>query len=530
MELLKNKYLVTVVCYLLVPLAVWAVLSVPQYPHLGMLVVLAGAVLARLIPNRAVKTLCYLSLGFVSFWAAGNALFVPLGQEAKLFSFLPFVVLGLANGTAAVVAYNDGYVNGIIFASAALVSILFTKGPLDAGGVDRFFLTALIFAAASAVFVLFASWAKGAKWAVYNALKASLVAGAIYGFIYVLRIFDISVLNFSRLNELFAMLSPVLLNIWWASLVSNFFVVALIMGAYELGLYLLDLRRSPHGDVVMFAKAGEAAAVEGDPYAELLSEAEKFFGEFSKYDQARATQILGELEARYSELAKKKESPLKANVGRLLMEARGLLLGARFEITARPAEAERPKRPLKEEKLFEAPEGAAILVEGPIGSRKEEFCMDMLKKRLDAKERCMIVSFEPDREAGYIGGGELLAQVKVEQNINDMALSISRALEEKPKFAFFNVLYYLLPNYNVTTICGFLASTLKKLKGAGATAIFVMEEEMLAQQALSTIESLFDGVVQFATAEEGGKPHSHYRVKELKFRKFDASWREYGGG
>ena len=238
---------------------------------------------------------------------------------------------------------------------------------------------------------------------------------------------------------------------------------------------------------------------------------------------------MAELETKYYALSKRRDSPLKANVGRILMEARGLLLGARLEVTAaKPAAAEEKLTGKKEEKPFEIPEGMVVLVEGPIGSRKEEFCLDALKKCLDAKEKCMIVSFDPKMEAGYTGESELLSQVRVEQNVNDMAISISRALEEKPKFVFFNVLYYLVPNYNVATVSGFLGSTTKKVKNAGATAIFVMEEEMLAQQALSTIESMFDGVVEFAAADEGGKPHSHYRVKELKFRKFDSSWREYG--
>jgi len=169
-----------------------------------------------------------------------------------------------------------------------------------------------------------------------------------------------------------------------------------------------------------------------------------------------------------------------------------------------------------------------VLVEGPIGSRKEEFCLDMMKAHLAEKEKCMIVSFEPEREAGYLGEDKLLMQVKVEQNLNDIALSVSRALEDRPSFMFLNILYCLVPNYNTNTVSDFLSSTIKKLKRAEVTGIFVMEEEMLSPQVLSTMESLFDGVVEFATEEEGGRPRSKYRVKEFKFKKFDASWREYG--
>jgi len=533
MELLKNQYVVSAACYLAIPVSVWAVLSVPNYPHVGMLVVLFAAVLARFIPSRAVKTLCYLLLGFVSYWAAGNALFVPLGQEAQLFSFLPFIILAIANATAAVVAYNDGYLNGTVFVGASLLAILLTKGPLDTGGIDRFLITGFIFTAAGELFVLFASWARGPKWGTYNSLKAAFVAAFIYGIIYVLRVFDISVLNFQRAGEVGTMIAPVFLGIWWASLVANFVTVSLAFAAYELGLYVLGLVRTPQADSVIFTKKGEIVEAEEDPYAALMKRAERFFEEFSRYEPEKASDVLGELESEYSALARKRESPLRPNVGRMLVQARGLLLGARLEVAAAPQPSEAPKARAKTAEAakmeqFEIPEKSVLLVEGPIGSRKEEFCLNIMKKRIEGKEKCMVVAFEPEMEAGFIGESRLLAQVKVEQNINDMALSISRALEEKPKFVFFNILYYLVPNYNVTTVSGFLASTIKKLKNSGATAVFVMEEEMLSQQALSTLESLFDGVVQFATVDEGGKPHSHYRVKELKFRKFDASWREYG--
>ncbi len=117
--------------------------------------------------------------------------------------------------------------------------------------------------------------------------------------------------------------------------------------------------------------------------------------------------------------------------------------------------------------------------------------------------------------------------VKVEQNINDIALSISRALEDGPEFVFVNILYWLVPNHGISTLSGFLSSTAKKIKKAGATAVFVMEEEMVSPQELSTLESLFDGILQFAVSEEGGTSHSKYRVKEFKFKKFDAEWRDY---
>ena len=529
MDILGNMYVMAALCFLLVLAAGFAVLALPGLPHVGMIIVLVGVLLARFIPNRIVKSFCYLALGFVSFWGAGNALFVPIGQEAQLFSFIPFIVLGMANAGVALAAYNDGSVSGVIFAFASVFALLLTKGPLDTGGMDRLFITALAFAVASAMFALFASWAKGVGWAVYNALKAAIAAGLVYGLVYALRVFDIGVLNFSKPGDVLSMVAPVVLNTWWASLVSSFFAVAIILCIYELGLYLLNLRREPHGETVFFSRPGEEVKAEADPYKDLLAKAQKFFEEFSSYDQESAAKALAELETKYYALSKRRDSPLKANVGRILMEARGLLLGARLEVTAaKPAAAEEKLTGKKEEKPFEIPEGMVVLVEGPIGSRKEEFCLDALKKCLDAKEKCMIVSFDPKMEAGYTGESELLSQVRVEQNVNDMAISISRALEEKPKFVFFNVLYYLVPNYNVATVSGFLGYTTKKVKSAGATAIFVMEEEMLAQQALSTIESMFDGVVEFAAADEGGKPHSHYRVKELKFRKFDSSWREYG--
>lgn len=527
MGILENEYAVLAICLLSIPIAAAIALLLPQFAMASLLLVAFASISVRFVRNRALKALSYLLLGFVSFWIAGNALFVPLGMEVQLFSFLPFIFLGVANATAALIAYNDGRMNGLMFASAALAAIIFTKGPLDTGGVDRFLITAMAFAAASCVFVMFASWAKDAKWAVYNALKGGIVAGFIYGAVYLLRLYDINAINFSDFAAVYARLSGPFINILWVSLVANFFIVSVALLLYELVLYLLAMKRSVKPDMVLLSESGRVAAEE-DPYGSLVARLEQFFKEFSNYDVDQAATVLSTMEAEYYSLAREQgEAPLKQNAGKMLMEARSLMLGLKLE-SERPAPLqapEAPRRPKKAEEM-EIPVGSAVLLEGPIGSRKEEFGLNLLKKALKSGKKCAVVSFEPDKENEYVGedGVQL---VRVEQNINDMALAISRALEDNPEFLFFNILYWLVPNHGISTLSGFLASTSKKLKKAGATAVFVMEKEMVSPQELSTLESLFDGILEFTVSEDGGMPHSRYRVKEFKFKKFSSEWRDY---
>ena len=68
---------------------------------------------------------------------------------------------------------------------------------------------------------------------------------------------------------------------------------------------------------------------------------------------------------------------------------------------------------------------------------------------------------------------------------------------------------------------------LKKIKKSGATGIFVMEREMISTQMLSTVESLFDGIIEFQIREEGDEFVSYYRVKQFKLKEFDTNWREF---
>jgi len=530
MEVLENQYVITAVCFLFIPLIVYVAIWFPEHVWIALLLAAIPSMLARFVENKAMKTLIYVSLGFASFWIAGETLYVPLGEEWRLLSFTPFLILACANAVAALVAYNDGEVNGTIFAGGSLVAILLTRGPLDAGSIDRFLLTGLLFTAAVVIVVRSTAWARGTWYAIYNAFKAGIYSGVVYGVIYVLRVFDVNVLNISDVGATIGMISPLFLNVLWSSALATSFVVSIALLFYELILYLMDLQRIISDEGVTFVKVGKEEAEKADPFAELVNKLETFFEKFSSYDVDKAAQLLLAMEKEYYRLsAKGVRSPMKANAGRMLIEARSMLLGTQLELPisyVSPMVERKEKRPAEKE-FVELPKGSAILVEGPIGSRKEVFCLDLVKRSLNAGEKAMVISFEPEKEGSYLGENENLRLVRVEQNINDMALSISRALEEKPKIVFFNVLYWLAPNYSTTTLSGFLASTIGKLKKSDSIGIFVIEQAMLSPQALSTIESVFDGVIEFAMVEESGKIRPKYRIKELKFQKFDSGWHEY---
>jgi hypothetical protein len=178
---------------------------------------------------------------------------------------------------------------------------------------------------------------------------------------------------------------------------------------------------------------------------------------------------------------------------------------------------------------IELPEGAIVLVEGPVGSGKDEFCLELMKGNLKKGKIGAIFSYLPEKEREWFMDWEKdgLLFVKVEADINDMAISISKGLEGGPNFAYFNVLNQLLPKYTSEELTDFLSSTFSKLVKAGCGAVFITEKEIASPQVLSAIESLFEGVIEFQVQEEGGKLGSYFRVREFKLKKFDTNWRRF---
>jgi len=174
------------------------------------------------------------------------------------------------------------------------------------------------------------------------------------------------------------------------------------------------------------------------------------------------------------------------------------------------------------------PEGSLLLVEGATGSGKEGFCLDLLRREIGKRKSCAVLSNDPHKEESWFGDWEKnrLLFVKVEPDINEIALNISKILSGEPKLIFVNILNLLTSKYDVEELVDFLNTNFTKLRNAKCGAVFCIDKGT-KPESLSAIEGLFDGVVEFQVQEEKGKLSSYYRVKEFKLKKFNTNWRRF---
>jgi hypothetical protein len=174
------------------------------------------------------------------------------------------------------------------------------------------------------------------------------------------------------------------------------------------------------------------------------------------------------------------------------------------------------------------PEDSIVLVEGAVGSGKEEFCLEMVRRKVREGKFCVILSYDPAKEENWFSTWERnkLLFIKLEADINEIAISISKMLGGQPRLAFINILSLLLTKYNAEELSDFLSTNFTKLRNANCGAVFCVDKGV-NDETLSAIEGLFDGVVEFQVQEEKGKLSSYFRVKEFKTKKFDSNWRRF---
>lgn len=174
------------------------------------------------------------------------------------------------------------------------------------------------------------------------------------------------------------------------------------------------------------------------------------------------------------------------------------------------------------------PEGSIVLIEGAVGSGKEEFCMETLRRKVKEGKFCVVLSCDPAKEEAWFNNWEKnkLLFIKVEPDINELAWSISKMLSGEPHLAFINVLNLLITKYNPEELGDFLNTNFQKLRNAKCGALFIVDKGV-SDEVLSAVEGLFDGVVEFQLKEEKGKLSSQFRIKEFKLQKFDTSWRRF---
>ncbi|NYZ75832.1 hypothetical protein H0N98_01105 [Candidatus Micrarchaeota archaeon] len=527
------RHLVLFICFALAALSIWTLKNYPGYTP-ALLAPAAGlALVVRQLKSRPVKILCYLSLGFASYLPVLNSFVVPVGSEELLFSFAAFFLLAVANAIGVIVGYSDSYIYGGVFSAGAVPALLLAKGPLDFGSIDRFVIGVILFACSSFIFVHLISKKSKARDSIFSILEGSVIAAILITVIFSMRFFSIDMLYQGQFDKLWKDVSPLFVNVLWLSVISNGLVLLVAFIAHELIMYALELVREIHenGEVGYRKTAAkvEEVAVEvpeegEDPFASLMLRLKKFIQDLPQYDTSAASNVLTRFDAELNSL-ENYDSNLKGDTKALLSKAEKLLkdLGGREE-PRKP-----PKLSIKRSEMIELPKGSVVLVEGPIGSRKEECCLGHLKLAIQRGKKVAICSYEPEEELQWFSKEERgnIKTFKVEPNITEMSLIITKIVESKPEMIFFNILYKLLPAYSSDVLSEFLGSNIRKIKRAGTTAVFVMEREMISTQILSVVESLFDGIIEFQIREEGDELVPYYRVKEFKLKEFDTNWMEF---
>ncbi|MCX6777175.1 MAG: hypothetical protein NTY73_04390 [Candidatus Micrarchaeota archaeon] len=532
MELNRYRHVLLFLSFAVVALSVWTMHAYPKYMPALLVPAAVLPILVRQLESRPVKLLCYLALGFAAYLAVANSFVVPVGSEELLFAFTPFLLLAIANAIGVLIGYSDSYIYGGVYAAGSIPALLFGKGPVDFVSIDRFIIGIILFACSSFIFVHLISREKNAKDSIFNIVKGCVVAAVLLTVIFSIRLFNIDMLYTGQFAEFAKKVSPLFVNVVWLSLVFNGFVMLAALVTHDLVMYALELNREVTEETPIYRKTsakvgkfGEGEEGEEDPFTSLVIRLRKFIQDLPQYDTAAASTVLTRFDAEFSSISQMGNSKSREITESLLMKAKRL--AKELEESEEPRKP--PKLSFKKSDMIDIPRNSNLLVEGPIGSRKEEYCLRFLKLELQKGKKVAVCSYEPDTELQWFSGQDRskIGVFKVEPNITEMSLTITKALEDKPEVVYFNILYKLLPAYSSDVLGEFLSSNLRKIKKAGATGIFMMEREMISTQMLSTVESLFDGIIEFQIREEGDELGSYYRVKAFKLKEFDTNWREF---
>jgi len=529
MDIEEYKHLVLFVCFALVAVALWVFANYPIYMPVLLAPAAALPLFVRQLKSRPVKMLSYLSLGFVSYLTVAESFIVPVGSEELLLSFLPFLLFAIANAIGVIIGYSDSYIFGGVYCVGSVLALLYGKGPLDFVSIDRFVIGIILFTCSSFTFVHLISRKEKSSDSVIPLVSACVIAAILLTILFSLRFFNMDMVYQGSFDEVSRKVSPLFVNMLWLSLVSNGFVILVALIAHDLTMYAFELRRElRNGEVTYYrgvAKEEKSEEEEEDPFSSIVLRLRKFIQDLPEYEGSAASNVLTRFDAEFNALSSQYKGGSKEKAKSLLAKAKRMVK----ELTESEEPRKPPKLSFKKSDMIELPKNTTLLVEGSIGSRKEECCLRFLKLELQKGKKAAICSYEPEAELQWFSEEERsrIGLFKVEPNITEMSLTITNAVESKPEIVYFNILYKLLPAYSSDVLAEFISSNLRKLKKVGITGIFVMEEEMISTQMLSTIESLFDGIVEFQIREEGDELTSYYRVKEFKLKKFETTWKEF---
>jgi len=255
---------------------------------------------------------------------------------------------------------------------------------------------------------------------------------------------------------------------------------------------------------------------------------------------------------------------LKARVKALLMRARGV-----------PPEVKGKKESEGDVKIERAPsgfsgldkalgggipKGSNILVVGPLGIGKSDFCRNFIASGINRSEKCMIVAIDDDPAMiknqlskhlpGPIADFEKLNVIKFVDGyswstgqecskekycvsgtldltqlasvISDAGSDLGQTVQEKSGGRrVIDSISSLLVNFDLSSVQKFLSQIARTSNAfGGVTTLFVMEEGSVTEQVLNNVKYLMDGVLELG--EVKGK--RSLRVLHMKWVKYSKDW------
>jgi hypothetical protein len=159
--------------------------------------------------------------------------------------------------------------------------------------------------------------------------------------------------------------------------------------------------------------------------------------------------------------------------------------------------------------------GTSVLIEGPLASKKTKYAHKILRDYLARNEKASLVTFHPARDASHLGNNPNVSAVKAYEDLNELNTVCIDVSREQPAAVLFSVLYRLIPLHPLDKIDSFISRTLDRFR-PNTTVIFIFESEGFDRSIVSTIEPMFDTVIEFKVKEEKGQLVSYYIVKRFE--------------
>jgi len=173
--------------------------------------------------------------------------------------------------------------------------------------------------------------------------------------------------------------------------------------------------------------------------------------------------------------------------------------------------------------------GSAIMVEGPIESKKNEICYNLLKKELEDGKKVAIITFSPDEPKNWfmrnVGKSAMdnLKIIEATDDLTELGVMISEALSNGAQTIFLPILSVLLLRADFRNVADFVSFNINKLKKKKVSSIFTLEPESTTRINISSLELLVDFVAE--TKVEGA---THYiKIKKSIEEEISIEWKKY---